>query len=975
MHPQNAATEYITRLAATLRQWPLREKLLLAPSYRVGRQWLDAAALYSGGVANVRVVTRTRLILDYAEPGLRRRNRRPAGTEEKIRMVGVALETLTRDHPDSGYFTRLPPSLELTRTLLLSLEELEDAGIESITPLARHLGSREKADELARLYRSFRLAKADAGVVGLAGIVDAALEGLQEEENLPLLIVPESLADDAGTAERRFLDAWPETNLARLPEDAGPCLAAVSCRVADSVANEARLVFRTIQERSLPLDAVEIVCLDQGSYVPALCAAGLEMFSGRVEELPFTFHGGLPAVYSRPSRLIAAWIEWLELDLPPVGLAGMLQSGLMGQGWREDAPQVGGAELAARILELPIYGGPEEYRRALGADKSAPEMTLAENWLARRLLDVIPLANGGAAVDRTTASQVLSAALKLLEFDRAGENKFDAYARVALRETIAAWLPHTDWPGFKPLTWLAGVNAELRVMGLGPMPGRLHVADLRAGGHTGRACTFVMGLDDRCFPGGVRQDPVLLDKERRGMSRRLPVGDRRREQREAALARLLARVRGEVCLSYSRHDADAEREQYPATLFNRFAESSPQERAETLLAPFSAAECLCRRDDWLRVLLASRRNTLTPAALEPWQSWLSRGWTARRQRESSVFTEYDGKVPEAGDDYRKDPWLVSPTDLETLAANPQEYFFKRVLGLTPPDRFEAQPGRWLAGNERGNLLHDLFQDFAKELIDSDDAVNADNLSRHRERLLELLEKSLYRYRRDKPVRDRLAYERERQEMLEACVIFLQFETDRYAEGRPICLEAALGGAKLDEPPWNRAEPVTLPLPGGGTLPLKGRVDRIDRLHNHGGLSIWDYKTGRSDKFSRDDPFNQGRHLQPLLYAMMLDWVTGQVGTPEPVRSFSYFFPMPRDEGRVFTYSWQQLLRGGMDIVGLLTDMLAAGTYPFSPQLKDCAYSDYERVWGNISSLAAAAKNKMENDPNLSTWARLRGAEE
>lgn len=975
MSSQPETDGFIARLSALLRQWPLREKLLLAPSYRVGRQWLDASALSIGGIANVRVVTRTRLLLDYAEPDLRQSGLRTGGIEEKTRMVGMALHALAQERPESGYFTRLPPSLELTRTLLSAMEELEDAGIDSITPLARHMASREKSDELARLYRDFKRARSSAGLVGLPGVAEAALAGLRRGKDLPLLILPESVLEEAGTVERRFLDAWPEACRIGLDEDSGPCRAAVSCHVADSVANEARRVFRNIQERGLPLDAVEVVCLDPRTYVPALCAAGLEMFAGGVEELPLTFHGGLPAVYSRPARLLAAWLEWLELDLPPSGLAGMLRSGLLGDGWRGEATRVSGADLAARILTLPVYGGPEEYRRALGADTRVDAAMLrAENWLARRLFDIIPLANGGAAVDRKSASQVLGAALKLLDFDRAGENKFDAYARVALRETISAWLPHADWPGFNPLNWLAAVNSDLRVMGLGPMPGRLHVADLQSGGHAGRSCTFIMGLDDGRFPGAVRQDPVLLDKERRGMSRRLPAADKRRERREAAMGRLLARLGGEASLSYARHDADAEREQYPAALYTRFAGSVPTTEDETVLAPSGAGDCLCRRDDWLRVLLASRRNTLTPAALEQWLPWLSHGWTARTKRETSLFTEYDGNVPEAGEEYRTAPWVLSPTDLETLATNPQEYFFKRILGLIPPDRFEARPGRWLEGNERGNLLHDLFQDFSKELIDGDDTVTAESLPRHRDRLLDMLEKALYRYRRDKPVRDRLAYERERREMLEACVIFLQFEMDRDKEGRPICLEAALGGAKQDEPPWNRTDPVPLALPGGGTLLLKGRVDRIDRLHNHGGLAIWDYKTGRSDKFSRDDPFNQGRHLQPLLYAMMLDWVTRQ-GSPEPVKSFSYFFPMPRDEGRVFTYSWDQLRQGGMDIVALLTDMLAAGTFPFSPQAKDCEYSDYERVWGDTAALAASARAKMENDSRLSTWARLRGATE
>ncbi len=294
-------------------------------------------------------------------------------------------------------------------------------------------------------------------------------------------------------------------------------------------------------------------------------------------------------------------------------------------------------------------------------------------------------------------------------------------------------------------------------------------------------------------------------------------------------------------------------------------------------------------------------------------------------------------------------------------------FYKRVLKITPPDRFEPTPGKWLEGNERGTLLHDLFQDFVGELIDADDAVTPDSFDRHRERLLEMLDRSLARFRRRKPVRDRLAYARERGEMIEACAIFLDSEKTRNAEARPLRLEAALGGAAEDAPPWEQVDAVLLPLPGGATLPLKGRIDRVDRLRGDrdgGGLVIWDYKTGRSDKFSPVDPFRQGRHLQPLLYSLMLDHTLRARGLPEPVRRFSYFFPMPRDEGRTLTYAWGQLMDGGIEIVARLHRLLCGGTYPVSPLAKDRAFSDYAALFPDESGGGSS--------PLLAPWRELRG---
>jgi hypothetical protein len=209
-------------------------------------------------------------------------------------------------------------------------------------------------------------------------------------------------------------------------------------------------------------------------------------------------------------------------------------------------------------------------------------------------------------------------------------------------------------------------------------------------------------------------------------------------------------------------------------------------------------------------------------------------------------------------------------------------------------------------------------------------------------------------------------------LTEACVIFLFWEMERAARGRPVSWEAALGGAEEDRPPWYRAEPVALALPSGRDVLLQGRVDRIDRLHDHGGLEIWDYKTGRASDFSRVDPFRQGRHLQPFLYSAMLEAVLREAGLAEPVRRFAYFFPMRRDEGNVIPFDRDDL-RGGAEIVDALVGMLAAGCFPFTTREEDMRNSDYLPVYGDgVRALCGAARLKAANDDALRGWSGLRG---
>ena len=81
-------------------------------------------------------------------------------------------------------------------------------------------------------------------------------------------------------------------------------------------------------------------------------------------------------------------------------------------------------------------------------------------------------------------------------------------------------------------------------------------------------------------------------------------------------------------------------------------------------------------------------------------------------------------------------------------------------------------------------------------------------------------------------------------------------------------------------------------------------------------------------------------LQPLLYCMMLESALRGAGREEPVRRFSYFFPMPRDEGGVIGYGREQLGPEGMEIVASLRDLLAGGRYPVAASSKEYAYSDY-----------------------------------
>src|SRR5262245_60364657 len=75
MRPRNRLTE---ALAQVCREHLLAEKWIIAPSLRVGYQWLDAVAFGGQPVLNIRVNTLRGLSLDLAAPVLAERHLAPA---------------------------------------------------------------------------------------------------------------------------------------------------------------------------------------------------------------------------------------------------------------------------------------------------------------------------------------------------------------------------------------------------------------------------------------------------------------------------------------------------------------------------------------------------------------------------------------------------------------------------------------------------------------------------------------------------------------------------------------------------------------------------------------------------------------------------------------------------------------------------------------------------------------------------------
>ena len=114
--------QFVCALGTACERSVLEEKWLLAPSRRVGFQWLDSVTRSGQPVLNVRVKTLQALALELATPILNR--------TDVVFLRGIKAEVLIErifrkaKKKDTGYLSKLEPSIGLLRTLGRSVRDL-----------------------------------------------------------------------------------------------------------------------------------------------------------------------------------------------------------------------------------------------------------------------------------------------------------------------------------------------------------------------------------------------------------------------------------------------------------------------------------------------------------------------------------------------------------------------------------------------------------------------------------------------------------------------------------------------------------------------------------------------------------------------------------------------------------------------------------------------------------------------------------
>lgn len=299
---------------------------------------------------------------------------------------------------------------------------------------------------------------------------------------------------------------------------------------------------------------------------------------------------------------------------------------------------------------------------------------------------------------------------------------------------------------------------------------------------------YILDMNDRSFPRPVRPLPLLESEER-------------------------FRVQGGT--SESQYD-------FAKVAFDRIVHSTGN--AVLLRAEWEESKLLTPSPFWPECATKASFNIWT----DPDPAWLRAPWLASAFHGLASQESTDEVIAQGGEEpviLPAPPKYLSPSGLKTALMCPFQFLVQGILKIEPLEEISLPP----APLERGNLLHRIFAEFTEKMrrYDSEEEKWRDEAGPVLEKCVDQALAPLSASPHWKIERDRLLGSPHCAPpgLLRA---WLENEMEHRSEGwRCIAEETDFSGITID----------------GCSLPLSGRIDRID-YHEEEGLLCLDYKTGK-----------------------------------------------------------------------------------------------------------------------------------
>ena len=1029
---------------------------LVAPNRRVAHQWMDRVAFSGHPVFNVHATTPNALCFDLAAPTISDIGCTVASKQASLVLLEKVIRKADQEKK-LRYFVSPRSYSQLAELMLKSLSAIRMAGLSADAVRGTEVfGQTHKGADIALLLDDYAAILREEKLLDSSDITTIA-KGIVQNGQLPAnigrILRPSNLQITSLQAD---VFAGLGQSVQLLASDSQPASTVISStgpsqtffRAVGEV-NEIRSVLRRCLANGFPLDTVEIVHVDAATYPPLIqevvsVLEGVDDQNILNNQLPVTFSEGLPIRESKPARALTAWLTWREEYHPQWRLVRMIRDGLLD--WergleqsgsnehhkrerhdaihnREENPCVSSSSLLYELLRLKLgFELSDALEKVKKAKESIEKLSLTafrkttqdsgeeefdeeyaiqqkkQRVSSLRVLEnlLCSLISIECRVD-ATALDIISQSKLFLENLASSQNQFDNNSKNRLLVEISdleAWLerhPVTD-PN-EVFECLRKLVDSLVVMGSGPRPGCLHVAPMTTGGHSGRLHTFIVGLDEKRFPGSGNTDPILNDADRRTLDRSLETNNDSVNRAVQDFEELLARLRGDVYLSYSCRDLAQQTEVFPSpTLIDIFrrTNSAPNTTLADFLddvvddtesfVPKNSQEALNEAEWWMVELGENPTLESVGRAVACHSTALERGWKAEEARRSNCFTPWDGYLENGHltlNPTHSESRVASAHSLETLGTCPRRFFFKYGLDIKPLRLLEPEEDRWLDDMEHGSILHTVLERFMSRFLFSGSGDVADSIyptfQDHEKDILLMLDNVLEEKRLEKPTTDEAAVAAGRRELADALRTFLKAEETycRQTGARPVALEACIGFQREEKQTrFDTVAPVSVPLKGSRSVRLRGFVDRIDiqsgKEPEHHTYSIIDYKKGRSTRFKKTGKdefavFDKGRRLQHGLYVLMVQHVVQEtIGDDGRVTQFSYLFPGEHARGERVDWTAEELA-GLTEILVRLCDIASAGAFLPTTSAEDCRFCEYLDVCGDAKQTVALSQRKLCHD--------------
>ncbi|MCL6572132.1 MAG: hypothetical protein K6T88_10675 [Bacillus sp. (in: Bacteria)] len=247
-------------------------------------------------------------------------------------------------------------------------------------------------------------------------------------------------------------------------------------------------------------------------------------------DIPITYGDGLPVSFSIPGQLVSGLLEWIQsnysvqvfLELFNEGLIELgkniqlVESGFVGI----DKVVVSKTKIAKVLRELKIGWSKDRYLSLLNMEfNRLGERFMFDNkneFLETRIKEILWIRVSFSAIFENLPTvestmnykKCLTGIAYILKNNCKTSSALDEIAKTTLLEEIEKILPYADesLSSNDVIEKVKDLLLSVRINQSRPKPGHLHVSSYKTGIYNSRTNVFIVGMDNKKFPGNSSED-------------------------------------------------------------------------------------------------------------------------------------------------------------------------------------------------------------------------------------------------------------------------------------------------------------------------------------------------------------------------------------------------------------------------------------------------------------------------------------